>query len=198
MIIPVAHDYSCPWCWIGLFQAERLRAEFGVTFDWLGYEIFPEGLEYIASPKAEEPPDKPPVPTRLQLAYAAQGMDRPTVTRPWPMNTHAAHEATEFAKTEGRADELVGALYHAHYEEGANLEDVDVLVAIAKPILSDMDGMLKAIYEKRYKDKIVGFDEGAYRTGIYNVPTFYIGGERYAEQPYVVLQRAMQKAMVSA
>ena len=198
MIIPVAHDYSCPWCWIGLFQAERLREEFGVTFEWLGYEIFPEGLAYVPGPKAEEPPDKPAIPTRLQLAYAAQGMDRPTATRPWPMNTHAAHEATEFAKTEGRADELVSAIYHAHYDQGANLEDVAVLEALARPILTDIDGMLQAIREKRYKDKIVGFDDEAYRTGIYNVPTFYIGSERYAEQPYIVLQRAMQKAMVAA
>ena len=196
MIIPVAHDYSCPWCWIGLLQADQLRAEFGVEFDWLAYELYPEELELGTWTHPEEPPDKPPVPTRMELAYAAQGIERPTNKGPYPMRTHKVHEATEYAKATGGVDELVSAFYHGYYEQAADLDDIDVLANLARPIVSSLDEMLLAVSQKRYKANIIGFDEGAYRSGVYNVPTFYIGGERYAEQPYVVLQRAMKKAVM--
>jgi hypothetical protein len=58
--------------------------------------------------------------------------------------------------------------------------------------------MVQAIKERRFEDKIIAFDEPSYATGVYNVPTFYIGGERYAEQPYGVLQQAMRKLVVPA
>lgn len=198
MIIPLAHDYSCPWCWVGLLQADQLRAEFGVQFDWLGYELYPEDLEFPTWNRGEEPTDRPPTPTRMELAYAAQGIEKPANKGPFPMRTHSAHEATEYAKETGGVYDLVSAFYHAYYEQAANLEDIDTLAELARPIVRSLDDMLSAIESKRYKANITGFDEGAYRTGVYNVPTFYIDGVRYAEQPYAVLRKAMQKAVVAA
>ena len=26
--VTIAHDYLCPWCWVGFFQAKRLKEEF--------------------------------------------------------------------------------------------------------------------------------------------------------------------------
>src|SRR5579885_3466782 len=193
MVIPVAHDFSCPWCWIALFQVKQLKEEFGVEIEWLPYELYPEGLEYKSSTPVEEPPNKPPVPTRLQLAYAAQGMERPTKKRPWPMRTHRIHEAVEFAKTENpRPDDFVEVIYRAYYEDAADIDDIEVITELAKPFVKDIDGMLLAIQQKRFAAKIIGFDQPSYDSGVYNVPTFYIGGERYAEQPYIVLQNAMK------
>ena len=37
------------------------------------------------------------------------------------------------------------------------------------------------------------FDDDAYNSGIYNVPTYFVGDERLAEQPYVVLRDAVAK-----
>jgi hypothetical protein len=65
MIIPVAHDFSCPWCWIGLHQAKRLAAEFGVEFNWLAYEIYPETMDFEPKPRIQisnRPPPPPPLP----------------------------------------------------------------------------------------------------------------------------------------
>ena len=33
LIIPVAHDFICPWCWVGLLQVNRLKEEFPVDFE---------------------------------------------------------------------------------------------------------------------------------------------------------------------
>lgn len=194
MKIPVAHDFICPWCWIGLFQAKRLEKEFGTEIEWLAYELFPDNLEWIVSggPQPEPDPKRPKTPSRLELAYAAEEMDPPTSERPYHMRTHNAHEAVEYAKTEGVGNAFLEKLYHAYWEDGANINDPEVLEQLAKGILNDIPALRKAIAEKQFADKIVGFDDPAYESGIYNVPTFIIGGERYAEHAYRTLQKAVE------
>jgi riboflavin biosynthesis pyrimidine reductase len=54
--------------------------------------------------------------------------------------------------------------------------------------------LAEAVESVAYKDSVIGFDAPAYKSGVFNVPTFYIGGERYAEQPYVVLLDAVKAA----
>ena len=192
MKIPLAHDFTCPWCWIGLHQAHRLEEQFGAEIEWLSYELMPDELEWSTpAPPTTPDPNRPPVPTRLELAYAAEGMEKPTAERPRRMRSHNAHEAVEFAREEGVANELVDRLYHAFWEEGQEINNPQVLAELAEGIVKDVPGMLRAIEERRFRDRIIGFDNPAYASGVYNVPTFYIDGERYGEQPYMVLEKAM-------
>ena len=197
MIIRLAHDFACPWCWIGLLQANDLRREFGVQFDWRGYEIFPEDMPWPEKKFLTEPPNKPKTPTRFQLAVAAQRIQWPTNRGPAEIRSHKAHEAVEFIKTETEPDDFIEAVYRAYYEQAADIDNIDVLATIAKPYTKNIDDLIKAIETKRFKDNIIAFDEPSYATGIYNVPTFIIAGERYAEQPYTALEKAMRQALVS-
>jgi len=197
--IPVAHDFICPWCWVGIVQAKQLTTEFGVEFDWLGYELFPLELEWPDWPSSPPPPEnKALTPTRFEFILLADDMEMPTAERPRKMRTYNSHEAVEFAKTEGSANQLVEALYDAYWLRGENINEIDVLKTIAKGIVWNLDDMAKAIEEKRFKDKIIGFDDPAYESGVYNVPTFFIGGKKYAEQPLSVLRKAVRNAREEA
>lgn len=198
MVVPLAHDFSCPWCWIGLFQAQRLAAEFNVRFEWIGYELYPEGTPYDEAKPREHPANRPPTPGRLELAYAAQGMRRPQNRGPVDIRTHKAHEAVEFARQFGPVDSLIEAIYRAYFEQAADIDDIQVIAGVARPFVADLDEMLRSIAERRFQDRIVPFDHDAYESGVYNVPTFFIGGERYAEQPYVVLKEALEETGVPA
>jgi predicted DsbA family dithiol-disulfide isomerase len=129
----------------------------------------------------------------MELAWAAEQMEAPTVARPKQMRTHNAHEAVEYAKTEGVADEFIEKLYRALWEEGQEINNPAVLAELAKGIIKDIPALEKAIEDRRFKAKIIGFDDAAYESGVYNVPTFIIHGEKYAEQPYVALSKAFQK-----
>lgn len=194
MTIPVAHDFTCPWCWIGFFQVRAMQREFGVEFDWLAYELYPDELPWPEpGPRLVETP-RPKTPTRLELAYAAQGMQKPTVIRPSKMRIHNAHEAMELAKVHRVDDELVERLYRAYWERGEVINDVEVLVCLSDGLLQ-ADELRSAVEERRFKDKIVGFDQGAYATGVYNVPNFWIGQRMLAEQPYMVLQSALRRVL---
>lgn len=193
MVIPIAHDFNCPWCWIGYVQAFRLKEEFGVELEWRGFELYPDELEWPepVPPLPTLQPDRPPTPTRLELAYAAQGMDKPTVERPKRMRTHNAHEAVELAKERGVADELMHRLYPAYWERGLNINEREVLLAETAGLL-DGSELTEVLASRRYADRIVGFNKPAYAVGVYNVPTFFIGGERYAEESYRTLERALR------
>lgn len=197
LTIPVAHDFICPWCWIGLLQARRLQEDLGARIEWRGYELFPAGLDWPDYPTAKLPPmNKPSTPSRFDLMLAAEGIEMPHVTRPHKMRTYNAHQAVEYAKTEGDAvaDTFIEALYRAYWERGEAINEIPVLKRVANGIVHDVDAMLEAARTKRYRDKVVQFDDDAYAKGVYNVPTFFIGGERLAEQPYNVLLKAAKKA----
>ncbi len=193
LTIPVAHDFICPWCWVGMLQAKQLKEDFGVEIEWLGYELFPDELEWPDHAPAPEPPaNKPATLTRFEFLLVADDLEMPKSVRPHKMRTHNAHEALEYAKTEGKGDEFNELLYRAYWEKGRDINRPDILLELAQGVLNDPEEMAKAIAEKRFADKIVGFDDDAYASGVYNVPTFYIGEARYAEQPYVVLKKAIQ------
>src|SRR5512135_1438127 len=99
LVIPVAHDFTCPWCWIGLFQAKRLMAEFGVEIEWRGHELMPEELEWPAPrTPTPEPLNRPATLSRFEFLTLMDGVQVPPVERPKRMRVHAALEAVEFMK----------------------------------------------------------------------------------------------------
>ena len=196
IIIPIAHDFICPWCWVGLLQAKKLEHEFDVTIEWVGYELFPIDLEWPDYPAATPPPaNKPVTPTRFEFLLAADGYEMPTAERPKKMRTYNAHQALEYAKAIGRGNAFNEVLYRALWERGENINEVDVLLKLSEGLIENKDELHSAIVNKQFHDKVVGFDDPAYASGVYNVPTFFIAGERYAEQPYSVLKKAVAKAL---
>ena len=193
MTIRVAHDFNCPWCWVGLFQAQRLEREFGVTIEWVGYELFPKELEWDYSSCPVEPKNKPKTPGRFAIHSFAEGIPVPQVDRPFEQRTFNAHQAVEYAKLEGVGNQLVERLYRAHWEEGKDINALDVLEREANGLVQNVMEMLKAIEENRFDTKVVDFDEPAFGSGVYNLPTFFVGEERLAEQPYRKIKAAMEK-----
>ena len=159
--------------------------------DWLGYELMPEGMEDNSVPKPVDPPNKPPTLSRFALLMAAEGMELPLVPKPPNVRSYNAHQATEYAKTEGVQDAFIEAVYRAFWEEGRDINSLDVLCEIADGIVGDIQALKHAVETDQYGDKVIDFDEDAYSKGVYNVPTFFIGDKRLAEQPYKTIRKAM-------
>ena len=193
MTIRVAHDFNCPWCWVGLFQAQRLEREFGVAIEWVGYELFPKDMAWDYSSCPIEPKNKPKTPGRFAIHSFAEGISVPNIDRPFEQRTYNAHQAVEYAKTEGVANQLVERLYRAHWEEGKDINTLETLGKEAQGIIVNIPAMLKAVEDNRFDDQVVDFDKPAYDSGVYNLPTFFIGDERLAEQPYRKIKAAMEK-----
>lgn len=193
VIIKVAHDYNCPWCWIGIKQMERLQNEFNVEFDLIGYELMPEELPWgDAAPRPEPDPRRPVTPSRMDLAYAASAVEAPPKIQPSKMRTHNALLATEYAKSVGVGFEFAQRLYTAYWLEGIVINDLEELIRLAEGIVPDLTALKSSIESKEFESNIVKFDDDAYAAGVFNVPTYFIGGKKYAEQPYEVLATAIR------
>lgn len=173
---------------------DRLSEELGVEFDLCGYELMPEELPWgDPSPLPEPPANKPKTPSRMDLAYAASGVEKPPKgVQPKKMRTHNALLATEFAKSVGVGMEFARRLYEAYWLEGLVINEIEVLAELAAGIVPDVDALVQSVASQEFESRIVKFDDDAYAAGVYNVPTYFIGGERYAEQPYEVLAEAIR------
>jgi len=165
-----------------------MRERYGAQIDWLAFEMHPE----LPQPKKPEmrPPLVPPVPSRAGLAFAAEGLDyvRPAVGL---VSCNPAFQAVEYAKQFGAVDGLVERIYFAYWQQGQDISQTETLRRLAAGLIDDLDGLEAAIVEKRFADKIVPFDKPAHQAGVWHLPTFWIGNERYSEQPWRVLERAI-------
>ncbi len=200
--ITLWHDILCPWCYVALFQAHKLTAEFGVMFDWRGAELFPPALNYQPSPPRPVDPNAPPASkSRFDLFAEAEGVEMPS-PRPAFTSMHPALLALEYATVkEGptKGDALNTALYRAFWEQQTDIADHAALARIAESVGIVSAPLLESVAGEEFAANIVGFDDDAYAAGIRHVPTFVFGGEeRLAEAPYADLARATDRFLIRA
>ncbi len=152
-----------------------MRERFGVDVEWVGYEMHPGGR------------DKP-----SQLAFAEEGLEyvRPAAGR---VDGHGALEAVEYAKQFGQVDSFVERIYYAYWRAGKDISQTEVLMELARGVVEDLGGLESAINERRYSDQIIPFDQPAHQTGIWHLPTFWIGEQVFAEQPWLAIEKALRE-----
>lgn len=193
VVVPIAHDFTCIWCWISLSQVKRMRQEFGVEVEWLPFEVFPDPPEEEGPGPASPESDGPARPLRGHFAFAAEGIEVPRGARKEFTRTARAHAAVEFAKEHGVADELVERLYIAFWQHGLDISQPEVLRLLSKGLIADEEALVRALDDPRYRDRVVRFDADAHARGVYSVPTYFIDGERYPEPPYRQLREVLSK-----
>ncbi|MTI72525.1 DsbA family oxidoreductase [Stenotrophomonas acidaminiphila] len=206
MRIDIWSDVVCPWCWIGKHRFQRALALMGDKAPQVEVRWHP----FLLDPGA----DATPVP--LREAYAAKfgGAERTAQmlaqtqstarAEGLPMDfdrgqvrvtTLPAHRLLWLAGREGVQDAVGEALFRAHFEQGRNLADPQVLAEAAAA-----GGIPAARVEA-----LLASDEGlaevraglgqAQALGIQSVPTFVING-RYAvqgAQPPEVFMQVLEK-----
>ncbi|MBN8801852.1 MULTISPECIES: DsbA family oxidoreductase [Stenotrophomonas] len=206
MRIDIWSDVVCPWCWIGKHRFQRALELMGDKAPQVEVRWHP----FLLDPDA----DTTPVP--LREAYAAKfgGAERTAQmlaqtqstarAEGLPMDfdrgqvrvtTLPAHRLLWLAGREGVQEAVGEALFRAHFEQGRNLADPEVLAAAAAA-----GGIAAARVEA-----LLASDEGlaevraglgqAQALGIQSVPTFVING-RYAvqgAQPPEVFAQVLEK-----
>lgn len=101
--------------------------------------------------------------------------------------------ALEWAKRDGCFDPLLNRLYRAYWEEGHVVNDLDVLADLSGGIASKPAKLIESVKAEEFAGKIISFDEPSYEAGVFNVPTFYVGALKLAEQPLPVLRSAIAR-----
>lgn len=196
--IVVAHDFICPWCYIALFQTKKLTEQFGVTFDWRGFELYPPGMAVPAKAVAD-PNAPPPPPSRFDRFMEMEGILVPS-PRPAFKRSHNALMGAEWARMDvgpEAAEAYNEAVYRAYWDDCRDISRPAVLSEIAESVGLDGASLRASLAAKRYESHIVPYDDESYSVGIRNVPTFIFGtSERLSEANYTDLARATERFLL--
>lgn len=196
--IVVAHDYVCPWCYVALFQTKKLTEQFGVTFDWRGFELYPPGME-VPGKSVVDPNAPPPPPSRFDRFLEMEELTIPS-PRPTFRRSHNALMGAEWALLDvgpEAAEEYNEAVYRAYWQEHKDISKPEVLAAIVERIGLDGAALKASLVARRYESHIVPYDDESYSIGIRHVPTFIFGtSERLAEANYTDLARATERFLL--
>jgi len=206
MRIDIWSDVVCPWCWIGKHRFRRALELMGDKAPQVEVHWHP----FLLDPEA----DATPVP--LRQAYAAKfgGAERAgqmlaqtqdtARAEGLPMDfergqvritTLPAHRLLWLAGREGVQDAVGEALFRAHFAEGRNLADPQVLAEAAAAggiPAGRVQAMLAS--DEGLAEVRAGMGQ-AQALGIQSVPTFVIDG-RYAvqgAQPPEVFAQVLEK-----
>jgi predicted DsbA family dithiol-disulfide isomerase len=203
MKITVFSDYICPFCFIGTETLRKVQPEVPpFTLEWKAFQIHPE---YPATG----------IPTEQRAAqfgkerYAAiwrniitmaEGIELtmrpPTVLT----NSLMALEATEYAKDQGKAGEFSRTVYRAYFQDGQNIGDLNVILALAQEVGLDPVIVQEHLVAGTYADRLKASHQEARSLGVSGVPTFFVGPAQIvgAQSPDVfvnMLNRAAERGL---
>ena len=129
------------------------------------------------------------------MQSVAQSVGLEMQTRNVIINSRRALGAAEFAREQGKFDEMHRALFKAHWEGTGKLEEIDDLIRIGQSAGLDRAQLRTAIEEDRYARVIDENRRVASSAGIEAIPA-HVFGRRYlvlGAQPYEVLKEVVER-----
>jgi predicted DsbA family dithiol-disulfide isomerase len=173
---------------------EKLKAEHNVEVEWRPFYLYfdtpPEGKElseHIKRARANGSEE------RLRSMATSYGLEFKSAERIY--NTRLAHEATEYAREQGKGNEFHKVIFRMVYAEGKDPSQWDVLRSAAQAVGLDGEALQQDVESGKYKDNVEKQVRQAYQIGVTGVPTYVIN-DRYAivgAQPYEVFQNALEQ-----
>jgi len=174
----------------------KLKAGYNVEVEWRPFYLRPdtppEGMDlpdYIQKARANGSEE------RLQQIARSNGMEFVSTRRIY--NTRLAHEATEYAREHGKAEEFHRIVFRKVYAEGQDISQWDVLRSAAEEAGLDADEIQKVVDGGKYTADVAAQVQQAYQIGVSGVPTYVINN-RYAivgAQPYEVFKNALTRIL---
>lgn len=206
MKIDFVSDVSCPWCAIGLRGLERALertrdlVEAEITFQpfELNPQMPPEGrntVEHLTQKSGLSREQIAAARERLgeradEVGFTIRFSDDSRI-----YNTFDAHRLLHWAKLEGRQSPLKHALFAAHFAEGLNVSDHEVLAELAGRAGLDPTAAREVLASGRYGPEVRTAEEFWRGNDINAVPAVVING-RYlisGGQPAEAFEQAIRK-----
>jgi len=176
LVIEIASDVICPWCYIGKRRLEKalslLDGEVKPDIRWLPFQLNPDmprgGMaraeyrkaKFGSAERARQLDERVAAEGRGEgIAFAFDRIERTP-------NTSAAHQLIELAQSQGKGQPVVDALFRAYFEEARDIGDAGVLNSIA--LGSEVSGWPGQANAKG----VAALEENMRGLGISAVPTF--------------------------
>jgi predicted DsbA family dithiol-disulfide isomerase len=211
--IDIVSDVMCPWCIVGFKQLEQALSmtAVGAYIRWHPFELNPdmpvEGqnlTEHIAEKygaSAEQSAQN-----RTHLVDLGQDLGFTFNFGPDSriVNTFAAHQLLDWAQEHGLQHPLKLALFDAHFTQGRDVSDFEVLSDVAAAVGLDKSAAAEVLSSQSHAKDTRARQQFWTSRGISGVPSMIFGGkylltgaqgaQTYAQMLKKVLQEAEEAA----
>ena len=186
--IDVWSDVVCPWCWIGkgrLRQALEAQGAPEVDIHWHPFLLDPDIAADAAPVPLREAYEKKfggaekveQILAHTQQTAQAEGLPMDFGRGQVRASTRDAHRLMLLAAHEGVADAVGEALFRAHFTEGRNIADHEVLADVAASAGLARQDVLDFLASDAGKQELEAEIAQAQNLGIRAVPTFVFDGQ---------------------
>lgn len=206
MQVDIWSDVRCPFCYIGKHQFEKALEQFSskekIEVIWHSFELDPNlktdpatnTYAHLAENKGISIQD-----ARQMTQYAANAAAKIGLHFNFDIaivaNSFRAHRLIQLAKTKALSNEVEEHLFKAHFIDGKNIDDEDVLISIGKSIGLKEEEIMKMFASNAYEAAVRQDERQAQELGIRGVP-FFVFNHKYAvsgaQSPAVFLQALQQ------
>jgi predicted DsbA family dithiol-disulfide isomerase len=171
-------------------RVEQLQREYDVVVEWRAFLLDPttppEGKPYPYPPEVRAQRSGP-----IRAMAAEVGLT--IADRDFVANSQLALQAAEYARDQGLFEPFHRAVFDAYFAEGRDIGKLDELRAIARTVGLDEAGLVAALEEQRYAERVLEDVTLASQIGITAVPAFIIGNRAImGAQPYEVFEQVME------
>lgn len=177
--IDIVSDVVCPWCVVGYRQLAEALKQTNTAHDihWHPFELNPnmptEGQnmrEHIIEKYGSTPEQSDA--NRAQITQAGEdvGFDFNFTDNFRMYNTFNLHQLLHWSDEQGQMHELKQALFSAHFTEGRNISNNEVLADIAAETGLDRADALAVLEDQRFAEEVRANEQHWQRQGIQSVP----------------------------
>ncbi len=177
--IDIVSDIMCPWCVVGFHQLTRALEKSGVSADihWHPFELNPtmsasgQNLrEHLMQKYGTTLEDSVKTRENITSLGADLGFTFDFREDMRMVNSFKAHQLVEWADEQGAQHKMVLGLFRAHFSEGQDVSDVEILGDIAAKAGLERSRAQKALRNGAYAETVRTMQNFWIERGITGVP----------------------------
>ncbi|MDQ2658176.1 MAG: DsbA family oxidoreductase [Bacteroidota bacterium] len=207
MTINIWSDIRCPFCYIGKRNFERAVEQFAhkdsVEVIWRSFELDPslktqpesDLFGYLAKVKGMSYEESVQMHQHVTDVARGAGLDF-NFDKAVVANSYNGHRLIQLAKSLGLGDEAEELLFKAHFTDGRNIDDPQVLLQIGLTIGIPEASVNRLLESDEFSSEVNADKAMASSLGVRGVPFFLIN-DKFAitgAQPSAVFLQALDKA----
>ena len=190
MLVEVWSDVMCPFCYIGKRKFENAMAisqhKEEIKLVWKSFQLSPDiqssdskdYVDFLQQKKGfSEQQTKAMLGNVTQMANDV-GLDF-HFEKAIVANSFNAHRLSHLAKKHNKQDEAEEALFKAHFVEGKDINNVEVLQQMGIDMGIDADEVHKLVMGDGYTEAVRNDEDEARQLGVTGVP-FFVFNRKYA------------------
>lgn len=212
MKIEIWSDIVCPFCYIGKKRLEQALASFPhrdeVEIIWKSYQLHPQfpqdaagipAVEYIKNAKGLTKEETLAMMQQVQSIGKSLEIDF-YFEKSLIVNTLNGHRLIHFAQEHGLGNILKERLLKAHFSEGVDVNDTNILVNLATEVGMDKKEVQEMLHSDRFTYEVTQDIQEGVNLGLRGVP-FFVFNQKFGiagAQPLEMFEQTLRQAYEDA